>query len=339
MKNNSRILMSILFFSLAAIILPISTLFAQNAKLKVYVWDFSVSNDSLRRYGTDFTDDFETELIKFDIYEVLDRRNLNRIMIQKDMEKSISKIENLSTQSKNELKVKEGDAVFFGELKFDNSGGKYKLSITLEKLNGDLVRKGSILIDKGEIYHPPTRKEKIEILFKNLHSKELSIAKKEQYEMIDKTLRKYRARVDEITKIYEDIGLLLTEDGTQYSKELNQKIEAYNEIWNDLNDNKGKYLRDFDSYWGKERLRDFTELYSKIMDDFHERFIRKLDELRTDINDYRTQPSNKKDKEIEKKNILKKTKDITDDIRIELSRTITPQINMFLNKLVEDLSS
>lgn len=339
MKNNTRILMSILFFSLSAIILPTATLFAQNAKLKVYVWNFSVSNDSLSSYGDDFTNDFETELIKFEIYEVLDRRNLNRIMAKKDMEKNISKIENLSSESKNELKVKEADAVFFGDLKFDNSGGKYKLSVTLESLNGELLRKGSILIDKGEIYHPPSRKDKVELLFKSLHAKELSIAKKEQYEMIDKSLRRYRARVDEITKIYEDIGILLTENGSEYNKELIQKIEAYNEIWNDLNDNKAKYLRDFDSYWGKDRLRDFNELYSKIMDDFHERFIRKLDGLRTDINEYRTQQSSKKDKEIQKQNILKKTKDMTEDIRIELTRTITPQINMFLNKLAEDLSS
>lgn len=333
--------MNLLFFSLSFTMLSTTSLLAQKPKLNVYVWDFRVTNDTLKRYGKDFTNDFETELINYDGYVVLDRRNLNRIMDKNDMENNISNIGKLSKESKQALQVKRADAVFFGELKFDVSGGKYDLSITFESLNGDILKKGSILIDKGEIYHPPTRKEKIKTLFQSLYSKEFIDARKEKYEIIDKKLSIYRARVDEIEYVFEkNIEYLLTKSDPRYSDEVNQKIVAYNEIWNDLNENKGKYLHDFDIYWSKDRLRDLTDIYNEIMNVFHKSYVRKLDQLRTDINDFRTDESlNKKAREEKKKEVIKNTMREVGTMRDAFNNILEPKINAFLSNLTEDIST
>ena len=311
-----------------------------NEKLHVYVWDFSVSNDSLKKFGTSFTNDFESQLVSLEKYVVLERRRYDRIMAHQDMENQISDIQNMSSTSKDSLAANRADAVFFGTLIFDEGSGEFEVAITLQDLKGIKLKQGNVVFKKGIIYDNANRKSIVADLLDKLYAKEVLAAKKEQFELIDEKLSSYRARVDEISKRYGEVieTLLIEPNPIEYTAELQLKIEAYNEVWNDLNDNKGKYLQEFGSHWGKDRLRDFTDIYSKIMNDFHERFIRKLDEVIIEINDFRRdQVSNKKEKKDKKELIVNKTKKMTADIRTELNNKIKPEINRFLDKLRDEL--
>ncbi len=328
-------------FFISGILGTMAPIIAQpNDKLHVYVWDFSVSNDSLNTFGTSFTNDFESQLVNLEKYVVLERRRYDRIMAHQDMENQISDIRNISSPSKDSLAANRADAVFFGALIFDNGSGEFELSIALQDLEGVKLKQENIVFKKGIIYDNANRKRIVTDLLDKLYAKEVLAEKKEQFELIDKKLSTYRARVDEISKRYGEVikTLLVEPDPTEYVDELKQKIKAYNEIWNDLNDNKGKYLQDFGSHWGNDRLRDFKDIYSNIMNDFHERFIRKLDEVIVEINDYRSdQSSSKKEKKDEQKRIINKTNKMTDDIRTELNNKIKPEISRFLDKLREEI--
>ena len=322
-------------------VIGIVPLIAQpDEKLHVYVWDFNVSNDSLTKFGTSFTNDFESQLVNLEKFVVLERRRFDRIMAHQDMENQISDIRNMSSNSKDNLVANRADAVFFGALIFDEDSGEFEITITLQDLEGIKLKQGNIVFKKGIIYDNANRKSVVADLLNNIYAKEVLIAKKEQFELVDEKLNIYRARVDEITKIYREVIeiLLVERDPIEYTDEIRQKIEAYNEVWNDLNDNKGKYLQEFGSHWGKDRLRDFTDIYSKIMNDFHERFIRKLDDLRIDIAKFRRdQSSSKREKENKQKLIIDRTLKMTDDIRTELNNKIKPEINKFLDKLRDEL--
>ena len=246
----------------------------------------------------------------------------------------------IKTVSRDSLKAYKADAVFFGELVYNDGSGKYKVNVTFQHLDGRILKQGDIIIDKAKIDDFELSKEIVKDLLKVFYSKEFLTAKKEQFELVDEKLNSYRARVDEITKIYREVIeiLLVEQDPIEYTDEIRQKIEAYNEVWNDLNDNKGKYLQEFGSHWGKDRLRDFTDIYSKIMNDFHERFIRKLDDVRIDIAKFRRDQSlSKREKEDKQKLIIDRTLKMTDDIRTELNNKIKPEINKFLDKLRDEL--
>lgn len=311
-------------------------------KLHVYVWDFSVSDVSLNSFGASFRNDFESQLVNLEKYVVLERRRFDRIMAHQDMENQISDIRNMSSKSKENLTANRADAVFFGTLNFDDGSGEFELMITFQDMQGNNLKQGNVVFKKGIINDNANRKSIVADLLDKLYAKEVFEAKKLQFELIDEKLNSYRARVDEISKRYgEVIEILLVEpDPVVYTTELQQKIEAYNEIWNDLNDNKGKYFQDFGTLWGKDHLRDFNDIYSKIMNDFHERFVRKLDEVIIEINDYRRdQSSNKKVKKDRKKLVINNTKKMTAGIRTELNNTLKPQINGFLNQLRDELIS
>ena len=342
MKINLKKSVVVTLFLISGVIGMLPLIAQPDEKIHVYVWDFSVSNDSLKKFGTSFTNDFESQLVNLEKYVVLERRRYDRIMAHQDMEDQISDIRNMSSTSKDSLAANKADAVFFGALIFDEGSGEFEATISLQDLEGIKLKQGYVVFKKGIIYDNANRKSIVAELLNKLYAKEVLAAKKEQFELIDEKLSSYRARVDEISKRYGEVikTLLVEPDPVEYTIELQQKIEAYNEVWNDLNDNKGKYLQDFGSRWGKDRLRDFSDIYSKIMNDFHERFIRKLDEVIIEINDFRRdQSSSKKEKEDKKELIINKTKKMTADIRTELNNTVKPQINRFLNTLRDELIS
>ncbi|MBT8184160.1 MAG: hypothetical protein KJN76_04925 [Eudoraea sp.] len=340
MKINLKNLIAVWQIFILAVI-GIGSVNAQfEEKLNVYVWDFSVSHDSLNRFGTSFTNDFESQLVNLEKYVVLERRRYDRIMAHQDMENQISDIRNISSQSKENLTANKADAVFFGTLIYDGGSGEFELMVMFQDLEGNNLKRANIVFKKGIINDNANRKKIVADLMDELYASEIFAEKKEQFEMINKKLSSYRARVDEISKRYGEVieTLLVDPNPEEYVIELQQKIQDYNEIWNDLNDNKNKYLQEFGTRWGKDHLRDFTDIYSKIMNDFHERFIRRLDEVVIEVNNYRRdQSSSKKEKKDRKKLVISNTKKMTADIKTELNNTIKPQINGFLDNLRNEL--
>lgn len=340
MKINMQKLAGVWLFLVLFVVgkAPLSAQFEE--KINVYVWDFSVSHDSLKRFGASFTNDFESQLINLEKYVVLERRRYDRIMAHKDMENEISDMRNISAKSKENLAANKADAVFFGSLVYDGGSGEFELTVMFQDLEGNNLKRANVVFKKGIIDDNANRKKIVADLIDELYAKEILEEKKEQFETINEKLNNYRARVDEISKRYGEVIEMLLVDPRpdEYVIELKQKIEDYNEIWDDLNDNKGKYLLEFGKRWGKDHLRDFTNIYTRIMNDFHERFIRQLDEVVVEINAYRMdQSSSKKEKKDNKKRIIGNTKKMTAAIRTELNNTIKPQINGFLDNLREEL--
>ena len=89
----------------------------------------------------------------------------------------------------------------------------------------------------------------------------------------------------------------------EFFKELENTIYAYNNIFNDLNDNREAYLLGFESVFGKAYGNDLETIYKGIMDDIHKKHILKLNNVRKKIWTYRGSQTNRKERERIKKEI------------------------------------
>lgn len=331
--NKLRLFYGILVFLLIGKI-HATTLPLTNNDSIVYVWDFSVSDASIKNIGDMLTNDFETELINSGLYTVLERRRYNRVLAHQNLEKRIADVQNLSSSSIDSLKAYRAGTVIFGEVKDDIDSGVYEVTVTFQNLNEVILRKGSILIGRGLIRDNQTRKKFMKELVDVVHAKELLAAKKEQYNIISNMLETYMFRVTDVQKEFQDVTKYALENRT-IQDEMVQIINAYNEIFNDINNNNAKYRLDFDKYWNAPRGVELETIIEGIIDDIHKIHILKLDKVRTQILAYRELSKN--DKKRKKKEILRDVKRITDDLERQID-VMNPKVNTFLSQLRNGLN-
>ena len=130
------------------------------AKLRIFVMDFSTSDNKYKVAAKSFTDDFETEIIKKEKYNVLLRRGYTQVLKAQSIEKEVLGISELPVALKDTLEVKLADAVFFGRLSFDEGSGEFELTVTLQPLDKTkpTIKKGQLTFKKGIINDNNTRK-------------------------------------------------------------------------------------------------------------------------------------------------------------------------------------
>ena len=339
MKNNFRILIKSIFFTLFVALQFMTGLQAQKStKTNVYVWNFKTNVPTIKRFAEKFTDDFETALISLDKYTVLQRRNHNLVLEHRDMENFISNVKNLPAEAMDKLKTIRAEIVVFGQLMEDVDSGIYEVSVFFQNLSsGEIHKKESIIIEKALIRSNSHRKEYMKDLIDKLHAKEILMAKKEiliakneQFTFISKKMNTYMVKVKDVQIAFRDIiDIALKKE--EYFKELEGTINDYNEIFIDLNDNGEKYLLDFESIWGKSYGKDLETIYNGIMEDIHKKHILKFNEVRKKIWAYRKSQSNKKEREKLHAEIIKDSKNSSSGLKEEI-REIEDQIeDLFFN--------
>lgn len=303
----------------------------------VYVWDFSVSDTSIKKIGVQLTNDFETELINSGLYTVLERRRYNRVLAHQNLEKKIAEIQNLSDASIDSLKAIRAGAVIFGEVKDDIDSGVYEVTVTFQSLNQIILRKGSILIGRGLIADNQTRKNAMKELVNLLHTKEILAAKKEQYESVSKILATYLVRVKDIQKGFQDVAGFALENQLYY-EELAQRIFEYNDIFDEIHNNGATIQMDFAKQWKEPRGEELRVLFGNILDDIHKTHILKLDKVRMAIWEFERSTAGKSEKRKMKDEIIKNVKETTDDLERQIN-IIEPKISTFLSHLRVEMSS
>ncbi len=330
MKRIFTLLISGLLFVLPVTVAQVSAASSTNDSI-VYVWDFSVSDASIKKIGAMLTNDFETELINSGLYTVLERRRYNRVLSHRNLENKIADIQNLPPGSVDSLKAIRAGVVIFGEVKDDIDSGVYEVTVTFQNLNEVILRKGSILIGRGLIADNQTRKKFMKDLVDRVHARELLAAKKEQYDLISKTLATYMVRVKNVQKEFQDIAKFAF-DNQSYLEELIQTVIDYNTIFDDLHNNGARYLMDFTKRWRNPRGQELEAIINGIMDDIHKTHILKLDEVRIAIAEYGTSSLSNSEKKNRKKEINQEIKEITGDLKRQID-IMDLKVNTFLSHL------
>lgn len=320
MRNNFKVFIKSFSLMLFVALQLVAAVQAQNTKTNIYVWDFNTDDETIKKYAEKYTDDFETELIKLDEYRVLQRRSHNLVLEHRNMESEISNIKNLPTETVDKLKNISAEIVVFGELMEDTDSGVYEVTVFFQNLNnGEIPKKESVIIERALIKSNSHRKKYMKNLMKKLHAKEVLEAKNKQLSFISKKMDTYMVKVKDAKIAYSDIISLALEK-EEFFKELENTIYAYNDIFNDLNDNREAYILGFESVFGKAYGNDFETVYKGIMDDIHKKHILKLNNVRKKIYAYRGSQKNKKERERIKKEIIRDSENSTLGLNVAIDK-------------------
>lgn len=331
MKNNLINFIKSLSFILLVIIQFTTSIQAQNTKTNVYVWDFKTNDDSIKKFAEKFTEDFETELIKLDNYTVLQRRNHNEVLAHRAMENTISNVKNLPADAVIKLKTIKAEIVIFGELMEDEESGIYEVTVFFQNLsNGEIPKKENIIIEKALIKSNSHRKQYMKSLITKLHAREILEAKNEQLGFISKKMDTYMVKVKDVQTAFDDI-ISLALKNEEYFKELENTINAYNKIFVDLNDNKEKYLLDFESVFGKTYGSELETAYNGIMNDIHKKYILKLNKVRKKILDFRDGQKSKSERERLGKEIIRDSENSTIGLTVAIDKVEDELDRLFFN--------
>jgi hypothetical protein len=145
---NFRPLISGMLILLLTIIVPLN-LTAQSGKLKVYIWDFTTRDRTRDELTRNFNVEFEEALIQSQYYDILLRRDYDKLFGQKANEKGILSIEGIPEPQLDSLKILQADAIIFGEIYDDIKGGVIRITICLQAFNSKILAQHSTLLRRG----------------------------------------------------------------------------------------------------------------------------------------------------------------------------------------------
>jgi hypothetical protein len=134
----------------------------------IYVWDFSDRSGKEDDLTASLTEEFEEALIKSDCCKVLQRRTYARLFDQRENEKAIISLTNLSSATVETLEAIEANTVAFGQVHDDTRSGQFKISISFENFTGEMEKSASVYMAKYDINNPKKREIAISELIDEL---------------------------------------------------------------------------------------------------------------------------------------------------------------------------
>ncbi len=137
----------------------------------VYVWDFTTRDGETEALTVTLTEVFEEALVKTRQCKVLNRRDPDRLIVQKQTEKKIMSLEQVEKPAIDTLKSRQADVVIFGEIYNDPNAGLLKISISAQSFDYIILAKESVFLPLGKKDDPESQeiamKELVENLFPN----------------------------------------------------------------------------------------------------------------------------------------------------------------------------
>lgn len=148
---------SVIFFS--------SALDAHAKKdFNMYIWEFGTRDGKRNEATQNITQEFETAFIRTQCCTVLERRNYDRLMSQKENEQAVMSIDGIADDSVGTLKTLQADAVVFGEVYDDVKSGEVKISIAVQNFEGKSLIAQSIRFSRGKLSDAASREESMKSL-------------------------------------------------------------------------------------------------------------------------------------------------------------------------------
>ena len=181
-----KILRGILLFEILHFLLftTFFSLQAKNSDSLVYVWDFTSQDSTMDDIVDKLTVEFEEALIKKGCYVVLERRKYDRLISQKDNERSILNIEGISSTTLDSLKFYKAALVIFGEVYDDIESGEIKVTVSFQAFNGEKIKQQSILFRRGLRIDAKSREKEMEKLVEEICSEESALKLEKEENLI-----------------------------------------------------------------------------------------------------------------------------------------------------------
>lgn len=130
----------------------------------VYIWEFGNRNGTRDEATRNITQEFETAFIGTQCCTVLERRNYDRLMQQKENEQAVMSIDGIADASVGTLKTLEAGAVIFGEVYDDVTSGEVKVSVIVQDFTGKSLIKQRVRFSRGKLSDAASREESMKAL-------------------------------------------------------------------------------------------------------------------------------------------------------------------------------
>ena len=129
----------------------------------VYVSEFvsqTIQDDAIL---ASFTDLFETALVSSGTQKVLNRRNLQKLLVEAQNESSVASMRDVSRQARVRIPALEGaQGVIFGVVTDDIASGEVSVAVTLEGFDSVIHWKRSVSMKRGTLRDLASRRETVE---------------------------------------------------------------------------------------------------------------------------------------------------------------------------------
>jgi len=136
----------------------------------VYVWDFATRDGEVNSLTGNFTEEFEEALIQTQQCIVIERRKHQRLFEQRQNEKGIMSLDEISNAEKESLKSLHTNIVVFGDIYDDTEAGQLRIGISVQSFEGEILTKTSVLMPRGKKLDAESRQMAMKELVQKLVS-------------------------------------------------------------------------------------------------------------------------------------------------------------------------
>lgn len=143
---------------------------AASAKSAVYVADFFTRDREITPLTMKLTGDFELALGGTNKYDILERRDFDKLRAEAKNEAAIAEISGMSGELVSALKAKNADMVVFGEVFDDIDSGQVSVTVSFVTFSGSKRLLLNTKIPRGKINDGDTRTAAMEELAKKVAS-------------------------------------------------------------------------------------------------------------------------------------------------------------------------
>ncbi|HXU39715.1 MAG TPA: CsgG/HfaB family protein [Blastocatellia bacterium] len=139
---------------------------AQAPKERVYVWDFVDTHGQQTSLTGRMTLEFEEALTQARCYQIVERRQFDRVLAHIKNEKAIADLNDISKASQGEVRrITNAQIVVFGKVDDDIASGEFKITVTFQRFDSSKEVK-SIRMRRGRIQDSESRENAMKDLVK-----------------------------------------------------------------------------------------------------------------------------------------------------------------------------
>jgi hypothetical protein len=145
MKQPTRLIAALILSTLSA--LGQSTAPPRIVYVAEFVSDSLVDDEKL----VSFTELFE-EGLDGGRFRILDRREFDRILGERNREKKVRSVQDMSEGTRSALKVTGANGVFFGSVTDDKDSGTLRVAVRLEGFDSEIHCRASTVMNRGKLF-------------------------------------------------------------------------------------------------------------------------------------------------------------------------------------------
>ncbi|MBM2841466.1 MAG: hypothetical protein HW412_1994 [Bacteroidetes bacterium] len=254
--------------------------------IRCYVWTFAMNTGERNNHTRYLTDEFEEQLTRRQFCRVLQRRDIARLIAQKDNERTVMNLEKISKASVDTLTAYDANTVVFGDVIDDVGSGEYRAKVTFQSF-AHSIRVWSTSIPRGRINDATTRQQAMADLVKTIEDDLTATIRetkrKEYFPYISTLLQQYILRAKNLKDSFRLLPALV-DRVPNVGKDLERAVLQYNQVFDSIKTHQEMLTTLVTDNWRNPELtKELQNLLRYALLDIHETEILVFNEMSAKI--------------------------------------------------------